>query len=111
MADKRQGLVNKEAFELATDYENSTVGSRYFYSETYGQNSSDNILGVFAVGDPAEKFLNWTDVEIYDYILVELDGLYNGQASTNFLEGFVQIWSNEVFVKGAYTYLTDDDEA
>ncbi|CAB9514646.1 specific histone demethylase 1B [Seminavis robusta] len=102
----------REAFEFASDYQNVDVfGSRYFYSVSYGQTTKDNVLGIFAVGEAADRFITMTDQELFDDILQQLDGVYDGQATPNFETGFVQNWSNEMFVKGAYTYLNDDDGA
>mgnify|MGYP000148815370 CR=1 FL=1 len=102
----------REAFEFASDFQRDGYekGERYFYNVAYGQTTENNVLGVFQVGDPATRFLTMTDQEIYDDILQQLDGVYDGQATPNFVEGFVQNWNEQLFVKGAYTDLSDDDD-
>lgn len=83
---------------------------RYYYNATFGQNTTDHVLGNLAVGEPALNFTEMGDQEIIDYILEELDTIYDNQATSSYLEGFVQDWSDEVFVRGAYTFLGQDDD-
>ena len=67
----------REAFEFATDYEGVKIESsgRYFYSVAFGQDTEQNVLGIFAVGDPAKKFINMSDDEVFTTILAQLDGV------------------------------------
>lgn len=103
----------REAFEFAADYEGSTNSSgRYFYSVSYGQDTEQNVLGIFAVGDAAEKFVDMAEDEIFKSILDQLDSVYDGQATLNYEgEGFIQNWSNQTYIRGAYTYLEENEEA
>jgi monoamine oxidase len=100
----------KEAWEIVGNY---TYGEsiRYFYSAAYGQTTSDNVLGMLAAGEPAAPYVSMTDEEIIQAVLDELDEVYEGQATPNFIDGHVQNWNQQIFVRGSYSYLFDDDES
>lgn len=79
-------------------------GNYMYYDECYGKDSSKNILGLFAVGEPAEKYTSLkTDDAIMKYILKELDEMFEGKASQYYLKHVVQNWSTEPFIQGAYS--------
>ena len=100
----------REAWEIDAEY---TIGDStlFFYNAAYGQTTNANVLGMIAVGEPAAKYVNMVDEEIINAILGDLDALYDGQATSNYIDGHVQNWNQQVFVRGAYSYLSDDDEA
>jgi monoamine oxidase len=53
-----------------------------YYDQTYGKNSTKNILGLFAVGEPGKRYTSLkTDEAIIKYILNELDEIFDGKAS------------------------------
>ena len=97
----------RDAFEFASDYEGIQIGQRYFYDATYGQSSDQNILGVFAEGEPAKPFVVMSDGDIVTAILEQLDGVFDGRATQTFEEAFVQNWDQEPFVRGVYSHLPD----
>ncbi|CAB9514645.1 Peroxisomal N(1)-acetyl-spermine/spermidine oxidase [Seminavis robusta] len=107
---KFQRRFYKEAFTFVEDHEDNEIpeSDKYYYAATFGQDSNDNVLGMFAAGEPAEFFIGMTDNQIIGNLLEQLDDAYDGAASNNFIEGFVQDWTNSTFVKGVYTYLNDD---
>ena len=39
-------------------------------------------------------------------LLQELDTMYNGQATASFVSSYIQNWTTNPFVKGAYSYST-----
>jgi lysine-specific histone demethylase 1B len=47
-----------------------------------------------------------SDSAITNALLQELDSMYNGQASATFVSSYVQNWTNNPFIKGAYSYST-----
>ena len=77
-------------------------GDKWFYDAAYGQNSTKNILGVFAVGTPAVDYTSRSDNDLRDFILAELDGLYGGQATQKYMNHIVQNWNEEPFIQGGY---------
>ena len=85
----------------------STAGQRLYYDAAYGQDSASNVLGLFAVGQPAERYqaLDAGD-ELRDLMLAELDEIFDGAASANYLEHVAQDWNDEPFARAAY--LSDD---
>jgi monoamine oxidase len=78
-------------------------GQRSYYDAAYGQESDANVLGLFLVGEPAEPYqaLDPGD-ELRDYILAELDELFDGAASRTYIQHISQNWANEPFIKAAY---------
>ena len=83
-------------------------GERLYYDAAYGQNTEANILGFFAVGTPADPYTALSGGTLRDFILAELDEIFSGQASTNYIKHVDQIWSQEPFIKGAYVQDWED---
>ena len=79
-----------------------TSGQVAYYDAAYGQQSNKHILGLFAVGLPAQMYASLTGDKLRDYILKELDMIFSNQASPNYVKHIVQNWSQEPFIKGAY---------
>ncbi len=82
-------------------------GQQLYYDAGYGQQSSKNILGLFAVGSAARKYIFLEEDELLNFMLVELDTIFSGQATPGYIKHIAQNWSNEPFIKGAYVF---DDE-
>lgn len=78
------------------------AGERLYYDAAYGQNTAQNILGLFSVGTPAQTYTSRTGNDLRDFILGELDAILDKQASTNYLKHTVQNWQEEPFQGGAY---------
>ncbi|MCL6273288.1 FAD-dependent oxidoreductase [Muricauda sp. 2012CJ35-5] len=77
-------------------------GQKIYYNAAYGQNTDTNVLGLFVVGKPAKAFISRSGDALKDYILRELDNLYDNQASPNYMDHIVQNWNEEPFIKGGY---------
>ncbi|MFN3218879.1 MAG: flavin monoamine oxidase family protein [Acidimicrobiales bacterium] len=77
-------------------------GQRVYYDAAYGQRSEAHVLGLFAVGAPAEPYQARTGDELRDHILAELDEVFDGAASPAYLGHIAQNWSAEPFVRQAY---------
>jgi monoamine oxidase len=83
---------------------------RYFYNATFGQASSNNVMGMFAYGASAEDlYADLTDGEVYLSVLETLDGIFDGQATAYVEDHVVQNWSREMFIRGAYSTQTPDE--
>lgn len=80
----------------------SNAGEKIYYNATLGQNSSQYILGLFTVGEPAQAYITRSGDELRDYILQELDDLYAGQATPNYLKHIAQNWQDEPFIRSGY---------
>jgi monoamine oxidase len=80
------------------------VGDHLYYDETLGQDSDQHILGLFAMGEPAEDYLkHTTQDDLRDYILTELDDMFDYKASDTFVRLIVQNWTGEPFIRGSYS--------
>jgi len=84
-----------------------TAGERCYYDAAYGQNTSQNILGLFSVGTPSQNYTSRSGNDLRDFILAELDSILDNQATPNFIKYTVQNWVEEPFQGGAYI---DDNE-
>ena len=101
---------SKSFYPTVTGFEITpeTAGHKLYYNAAYGQNSAQNILGLFAVGAVAEPYLKRTGQELISYILAELDEIFDGQASPNYLKHIFQNWTTEPFAQGAYVHYFAD---
>ncbi len=82
-------------------------GQRLYYDAAYGQNSADNVLGLFSVGKQAEVYQNYSGDALRDYVLNELDEIFDGKASETFQDILAQNWNEKPFARAAYL----EDEA
>lgn len=80
----------------------TNVGQRIYYDAAFGQNSSSNVLGLVALGEQANQYQELTGEAQRDYILSELDEVFDGLASQTYIKHIVQDWSNEPYIKSAY---------
>ncbi len=88
----------------------SPAGQRLYYDAAYGQDSDVNVLGLFSVGQQAERYQALdTGDELRDVILAELDEIFGGAASKNYVEHLAQNWNDEPFARAAY--LADEAES
>ncbi|MFT5723232.1 MAG: monoamine oxidase [Bacteroidia bacterium] len=83
-------------------------GEQIYYNAAHGQKTDKNILGLFVVGKPVELYNSKSGDVLRDYILQELDGLYNNKATTNYMQHIVQDWSKEPYVRSGY--LSDHED-
>ncbi len=104
----------KAFFEFSTDFYGEghtfnispeTDGQKIYYNASLGQNTTKNILGLFTVGRPAQDLITKSGDELRDFILNELDGLFNNQATPNYVKHITQNWNDEPYIQGGY--LTD----
>ena len=79
------------------------AGQRLYYDASYGQRSDRHVLGLFTVGEPAERYqaLDEGD-ELREAILAELDEIFDGAATPAYLQHIAQNWNDEPFALGAY---------
>lgn len=80
----------------------ATDGQKIYYNAAFGQNTNRHILGLFTVGKPALDFSSLSDNDLKNLILSELDGLYNNQATPNYIKHISQNWNDEPFIKSGY---------
>lgn len=92
------------ALSMPGDY--SELGQRLYYDAAYGQRTSFNVLGLFAVGDWAEQYQALSESDLRDRVLSELDAVFDGAATRSYERHLVQNWNEDPFARGAY--LADD---
>lgn len=78
------------------------TGQKIYYNASLGQNTEQHILGLFVVGTPALDFLQRSGEALKTFILEELDGIFNGQASTQYIKHITQNWNADPFIRGGY---------
>lgn len=79
-------------------------GQKLYYDASYGQHSERNVLGFLALGTATLPYAELSDQALLQYMLKELDALFDGQASEQYLQHITQNWSREPFIEGAYVY-------
>ena len=83
---------------------------RLYYDAAFKKDSDDHVLALFTVGDEATFFTDLdSDQEVLDAILGELDLMFDGQASALFIEGVVQNWEKEPWIRGSYSFNTPNN--
>ena len=85
------------AFEM-----DETQGQKLYYDAAYGQNTSQHILGLFAVGKEATFYNKLKPEDLIKQILAELDNALDGQASKHYIKHIFQNWNKEPHIHGAY---------
>ena len=89
------------------DIRPESAGEKLYYDAAYGQKTSKNILGLFAVGTGTLPYVQLSDEELKSYILQELDEIFDGKASENYIKHLFQNWNAEPYANGAY--ITDQE--
>lgn len=85
--------------------------NKYVYDAAFGKGSARHILGLFAVNEEARAYTRLSSEQaIIDQFLAELDVIFGGKASTNYIQHIVQNWSEEPYVQGAYSYSFEGDQ-
>lgn len=81
-----------------------TVCAAYF-NDDIGKVTNDFVLIAFVMGNQAATLSALpNDAAVVSALLAELDLMYNGLATSNFLDAFVQDYSKNPFIRGAYSY-------
>ncbi|MCI4670500.1 MAG: FAD-dependent oxidoreductase [Bacteroidia bacterium] len=76
--------------------------TRVYFDAAYGKDSKDNVLGLLAVDHYAKAYLSLEDPERINFMLKELDDIFEGQATPNYIKHVFKDWSNDPFAKGTY---------
>lgn len=84
---------------------------KFVYDAAFGKDSNRHILGLFAINDKAKAYtqLN-SESEIIQAFLAELDEIFDGKATQNYVKHIIQNWSGEPYIGGAYSYAFDGDQ-
>lgn len=87
---------------IGFDIQPETAGQKLYYDAAYGQNTDQHVMGLFAVGTGTLPYVQLSDTELINYILSELDEIFDGQASSNYINHLFQNWNAEPYANGAY---------
>jgi monoamine oxidase len=84
---------------------------KFIYDAAFRKDSSKNILGLFAINEKANAYtqLN-SEEEIIAKFMAELDEIFDGKATANYVNHIIQNWSKEPFIQGAYSYSFDGNQ-
>lgn len=78
---------------------------KFVYDAAFRKETSKNILGLFAINEKAKAYTQLpSDDDIIEFFLTELDEIFDGKASANYVHHVIQNWSNEEYIQGAYSY-------
>lgn len=88
--------------ELA-EYENHD-GDLLFYDAAFGHSGTDQVLGCFCVGEPAQDFIHLDESQIRQNLLNKLDPVFGNQPSQDILQFTHMNWSQESPYSGTYLY-------
>ncbi len=88
--------------EFETNIYDANDGQKIYYDATLGQQSSQNIIGLFTVGKPAGDFISHSESSLKEIILKELDGMFSNKATPNYKKHITQNWNKEPFIRGGY---------
>ncbi|MGB0846384.1 MAG: flavin monoamine oxidase family protein [Thiolinea sp.] len=87
---------------LETPDSETSRGQHAWYDAAYGQNTTTNILGLFAVGEQAKLYQALSGDALRDSVLAELDEVFEGIPSQAYIKHIVQNWDEEPFIHSAY---------
>ncbi len=80
-------------------------GEHIYYNATLNKNTDKNVLGLFVEGKRSEEYTLLSDEEVLAKLLNDLDKVFDGQASKYYMRHIVQNWTNETYIRGAYSHL------
>lgn len=85
---------------------------KYVYDAAFRKDSKHHVLGLFAINEPAAAYTKLVDDEaIIKKYLSELDEIFEGKATENYIKHVIQNWSKSPYIQGAYSYSFNDKQA
>lgn len=95
---------SEQFYPTFVDFEVSpeTAGQKLYYDAAYGQNTTQHILGLFAVGSATIPYFERSGDDLINFMLNELDEIFDGKASASYLKHIFQNWTAEPHIGGAY---------
>lgn len=77
-----------------------------YYNDSTGKKTNNHILIAFVMGKQAKALCELNDDEILKLLLAELDVIFNGLATQNFLDYRIINFAKKPFIRGAYSFST-----
>lgn len=94
----------KERFYPDNLYGGNTCAA--YYNDSTGKKTNNHILIAFVMGKQAEALCELNDDEILKLLLEELDMIYDGLATQNYLDCRIINFTKKPFIGGAYSFST-----
>ena len=79
-----------------------TAGHVNYFDAAYGQQTAKHVLGLFAVGQAAQRYTTLRGDALQGAILDELDTLFDRRATPSYVQHIAQHWSDAPYSRGAY---------
>ena len=84
---------------------------KFVYDAAFRKDSNKHILGLFAINDKANAYTQLdSEQDIIDKFIAELDEMFDGKATANYVKHIIQNWSKEPYIQGAYSYSFDGNQ-
>jgi monoamine oxidase len=84
---------------------------KFVYDAAFRKDSNKHILGLFAINDKAKAYTQLgSEQEIIAKFMAELDEMFDGKATSNYVKHIIQNWSKEPYIQGAYSYSFNGDQ-
>ena len=85
---------------------------KFVYDAAFRKNSAKHVLGLFAINEKAKAYTEINNEDaIISKFLSELDEMFEGKASSNYVKHIIQNWSAEPYIQGAYSYSFEGDQS
>ena len=80
------------------------TGEKAFYDIAFKKDTEDSVLGVLVTGPAADAYTALSsEAEIIDTVLAELDVIFDGAASTNYLGKYrIEKWGERPYTQGTW---------
>ncbi len=89
-------------------FKSLTEENKFVYDAAFNKGSGRHVLGLFAINEKASAYTRLgTEEQMIQAFLAELDTLFGGKASANYVNHIIQNWSAEPYIQGAYSYSFD----
>ena len=97
-------LKFSEQFYPDVVYCSVDTGEKAFYDIAFKKDTEDSVLGVLVTGPAADAYTALSsEAEIIDTVLAELDVIFDGAASTNYLGEYrIEKWGERPYTQGAW---------
>ncbi|MEO1625659.1 MAG: NAD(P)/FAD-dependent oxidoreductase [Bacteroidota bacterium] len=85
------------------------IQEKLYYDAAFGKDAEKHILGLFVIGDYAVEYNEMASEEaVVQSVIEELDDMFDGQASANYVKSVVQNWTKEPYIRGSYSHFQAD---
>jgi len=93
-------------FQLTSTATNFLFGDDevpFYFDAVFRKPSSRHALTYFDVGPHTHELTDLEDEEIFSKLLIQLDDIYDGQATRHYVKHHVENWAKRPYIGGAYS--------